>query len=139
MEPQIKYPSPSDKYHFKIDAWEARMSLWIESPALVNVSSGETVLTFKESNWSLDVAEWKDEEHVTMELRRYPGDHSPSQFVVEVDCLAKKATIGDDSMELNSLEKYLEALYRRSRVRLGSPTPSSSGCLVGLLLAFLKL
>jgi hypothetical protein len=93
MPPEIKYPSPSGAYQFLIVAHEMRMSLWIEWPTLVNANSGQILLRFSDSLWSLDVAEWLSDSLVRMTLRHYPGKHVPPQFEVVADCVSLTATI----------------------------------------------
>lgn len=127
---ETKYPSPTGKYHFQIAPWEARMSLWIESPALLKAKNDEVIFTFDNPNWSLDSAEWLNEEHVKMTLRRYPGDHTPSSFEVEVDCDAKQATVGRDAIPLDALEKHLESLCQPSQRKI---QPAAPGRLASLL------
>ena len=50
--------SPSGRFGISISAWEVRMSLWIETPLLCERRSGQRLLVFKDSNWSLNSAEW---------------------------------------------------------------------------------
>ncbi|BCM91476.1 hypothetical protein IAD21_03349 [Abditibacteriota bacterium] len=118
-----KYPSPTGKYLFQISPWEARMSLWIESPALLKADTNQTIFTFKNSNWSLDSADWLDTERVKMSLRRYPGDHNPSSFEVELNCLTFQATIDGQTFDFAALEKHLEVLYRQGQTKVGHSTP----------------
>ena len=77
---ETKYPSPDGRYIFQIDAWEARMSLWVESPKLIDTQSGQDVFSFKDANWSLDGADWLDADRVKIFLRKYPGD-APAVWV----------------------------------------------------------
>ncbi len=92
------------------------MSLWIESFALVEAATGSTLFAPRDSNWSLDGAEWPGDAVVTMRLRKYPGDHVPSSFDVKLDCDARTAEVeGGEAVPLGKLEDALEAMYRRAR------------------------
>ena len=107
--------SPSGRFRIAISAWEARMSLWIETPTLSD-KTGETLLSFKDSNWSLDAARWLSDSVVELTLRKYPGGHLPGQIVAVVDCAQRNAKIGPTEVQsLADLESALErALTWRS-------------------------
>lgn len=109
MSFEVQSTSPSGRYQVRVDPWEARMSLWVETPELVDSVIGTTLLAFADPNWSLDAAAWQGE-RVTLTLRRYPGDHVPSQFEVVVDCAALSATV--QSMPVPSLAAIEPALER---------------------------
>jgi hypothetical protein len=115
MNPEHKYPSPDGRFVFHIFPWEARMSLWIETPNLVEVASGERLVRFKDSNWSLDGATWLDSGRVTMTLRKYPGDHTPGNFEVTVDCAARTAAVAGRMVPLTAVERELQKLYAAAR------------------------
>jgi hypothetical protein len=85
--------SPSGRFLITISAWEARMSLWIETPMLSDRTSGEHLLVFKDSNWSLNSAEWLSESVVVLKLRKYPGSHNPAEVAATIDCSARTAEI----------------------------------------------
>lgn len=130
-------PSPNGKYVFQIAAREMRMSLWVESPRLVEVANERAVFDLSNTNWSLNRAQWLDSERVSIQIRRYPGDHLPGSFEVEIDCAAGVATLsGDMKVALESLERALEELYFRSRVKPVSATASRQGVLQKLLSPF---
>ncbi|MDB6154341.1 MAG: hypothetical protein JWL90_2794 [Chthoniobacteraceae bacterium] len=117
MIPELKYPSPNGKYLFHIYPWEARMSLWIESPELIEVGVAAPLLRFRDSNWSLDRAVWLNESVVTMQVRRYPGDHTPSQFEFGIDAEKRLAAIGSaQAVPLSDLESMLETLYTAGKL-----------------------
>ena len=55
---------------------------------------------------------------VCLQLRKYPGDHHPSHFVVCVDCESGMATVeGVDKVPLGRVEEHLEKLYQSGRRR----------------------
>jgi len=91
------------------------MSLWVETPTLVDTQTGRTLIGFKNTNWSLDDAAWLSEEVVKMTLRKYPGDHEPPQFEAIVDCEKETATIGTVASGLAGLEAALEKIRRKRK------------------------
>jgi hypothetical protein len=115
MESEKKYKSNGGDYVFHTWAWEARMSHWIESFALVDVASGRSLIAFKDSNWSLEQALWLSSSVVRFSVRKYPGDHTPSEFEVEADCATLLAHVqGGAEIPFSEIEPTLDALYRRS-------------------------
>jgi hypothetical protein len=100
--------SPSGRFEITISAWEARMSLWIETPTLRDTATGETLLSFEDGNWSLDAADWRSGSVVALDLRKYPGNHRPSSVVATVDCVARMAEVAGETVPLNRLEGALE-------------------------------
>ncbi|MDB6174379.1 MAG: hypothetical protein JWL59_3690 [Chthoniobacteraceae bacterium] len=96
------------------------MSLWIESPELIEVGMAAPLFRFRDSNWSLDEAKWLTESVVVMQVRRYPGDHTPSQFEFRIDAEKRLATIGSaQALPLSDLESMLEALYIAGKLPRG--------------------
>ena len=107
---ETKYPSPDGTFVFQIFPWEARMSLWIESPRLVRAATGETVLEFRDENWSLDGATWTNDITAELTLRKYPGAHQPSDFKVVINCDSEQASIyGAPPIPFQNLESALDA------------------------------
>ncbi|MDB5805008.1 MAG: hypothetical protein JWN73_2330 [Betaproteobacteria bacterium] len=112
MSEPAKSTSPDGRYAIYVDMLEARMSHWIECPSLVDTRSGETLLRFSDSNWSMDRARWNSDAVVPMDLRKYPGDHRPASFEVAIDCTARTATVaGTPAAALGEVEAALERLY----------------------------
>lgn len=103
------YASPSGRYTIHIDAWEARMSHWIETPELIDTQSNTRLLAFSDSNWSLNKAVWQNDSVVRLSLRKYPGNHTPAAFEVTVDCQNHTATLREQTVALDKLEEALEA------------------------------
>jgi hypothetical protein len=89
----VKSNSPDGQFQVRVEAWEARMSLWVESPEICNAGTGETLLQFVSEMWSLDKANWKTNELVELTMRKYPGNHTPAQLTVVVDCRNKVAAL----------------------------------------------
>jgi hypothetical protein len=80
MPGETRFTSPSGRFLIYVNAWEARLSLWIETPEIYDTIANETLLRLRNSNWSLDQAAWQTENIVTMTVRKYPGDHTPSSW-----------------------------------------------------------
>jgi hypothetical protein len=109
----LKSTSPGGHYQIRVYPWEARMSLWIECPVLVDTTNGRQLFATRDSHWSLDSAQWQNESVVTMRLRKYPGDHSPGQFEATLDCLSLAANLDGVSVgSVDWLEAALEQAYR---------------------------
>jgi hypothetical protein len=131
---ETQAPSPTGKYVFQIVAREMRMSLWVESPRLIEAASEAPVFDLTASQWSLDSALWASEEKVTVRLRRYPGDHAPGAFEVEIDCVGRVAALpGELRVGLDDLETALEALYFRSQIKPGRVVAPRQGVLQRLV------
>ena len=100
--------SPSGRFEITISAWEARMSLWIETPTLLDRHSNEAILVFQDPNWSLDSATWTSDATVVLTLRKYPGNHRPTSLVATVDATARTATVEGTTVPLTALESLLD-------------------------------
>ncbi len=101
------------------------MSLWIETPAVLDKTTGETLLSFKDSNWSLDAARWLSDSVVEFTLRKYPGNHLPVNVIATLDCANKTARVGET--ELGSLAEVELALERALTWRTATATPPTGG------------
>ncbi len=113
---ETKYPSPDGRFAFVIDEWEARMSLWVSSPTLLDLTTREELLRFRAPEWSLDSADWTDAASVRLQLRRYPGDHDPTSFGVVIDCTRRTASLDAAAeLALADLERALDAAYTRGQ------------------------
>ncbi|HEY4375114.1 MAG TPA: hypothetical protein VGN52_24545 [Burkholderiales bacterium] len=113
-----KSTSPDGRYAIHVEIFEMRMSHWVESPILSDAQSGEVLLRFANSLWSLNTTQWQDDAVVRLSLRKYPGDHTPSSFEAVIDCAARKATVQGAAVEgLTQVEAALERLYEAGRRR----------------------
>ena len=102
--------SPTGRYAIAIAPWEVRMSLWIEVPTLTDTETGEVLVSFRDPHWSLDSAMWRSDSVVVLELRKYPGNHTPVQVRATVDCAARTAAVESQPVEsLKKLETALDA------------------------------
>jgi hypothetical protein len=113
MKPEGSYPSPGGEYAFHIRMWEARMSHWIESFVLIESTTRRPLIAFTDPNWSLDEARWLSSSVVRLTVRKYPGDHTPSQFTIEADCGSSLARVQDGTqIPFAQVETKLEWLLR---------------------------
>ncbi|HEX4329091.1 MAG TPA: hypothetical protein VH105_20035 [Burkholderiales bacterium] len=116
MSDAPKSTSPDGRFAIYVDMWEAFNSHWVESPELTDTRSGATLLKFNNDNWSLDAAQWQSDTVVSLSLRKYPGDHTPSAFEVVVDCEQGNASVADMApLPLAEVEEALERLYLAGR------------------------
>jgi len=104
--------SPDRRFTIEITAWEARMSHWIETPKILDTKTGFLVFSFADGSWSLDRATWTSANVVQLLLRKYPGNHTPTDVTCEIDCLARTASIGGTAAPLAELERRLDALLQ---------------------------
>jgi hypothetical protein len=107
---EIKSTSPDGRFQVTVEPWEARNSLWVESPTLRDTRRNEVLLRFESEMWSLASSEWQAAGCVQLTLRKYPGNHAPAQIVTAIDCIHRTAKV--QSMEPVSL-RDLEVLLER--------------------------
>lgn len=100
--------SPSGRYEVSVSPWEARMSLWVDTPTVSDTLHGAVLLAFVDGNWSLDEARWLSDHVVELRLRKYPGSHTPPQLVTTLDCKARTGQLGAETVPLNRLESALD-------------------------------
>jgi hypothetical protein len=98
----------SANYEISLSAWEARMSLWIETPTLRNKATGEVVASFRDTNWSLNSARWLSDDVVELRMRKYPGSHTPAEIMATLDCSERTARIDGSVMPISQVETALE-------------------------------
>lgn len=113
MDSDLDARSPQRTYAVTVSSWEARMSLWIDTPTITHVESGEIVLRFSDRHWSLDDATWLDDRTVQLTVRKYPGNRNPSQLVLVVDCAARTARVErSEAIALDALEPEMDRVMR---------------------------
>jgi hypothetical protein len=101
--------SPTGMFEVSVSAWEARMSLWVESPAIVDTTSGKVLFSFQDGNWSLNAATWLSDAVVELRLRKYPGGHEPPEVILTIDCIAKTAQFQNEQLaSLRDVEPALD-------------------------------
>lgn len=104
--------SPNGRWAVRTSPWEARMSLWIESPCLVDAASGAPIFAFRDVHWSLDSATWIGDDIVQWQLRKYPGNHLPVDLAVQIDCARRIAMCDGREFPLTTAEAALDARLR---------------------------
>ena len=113
MHPERSSTSPTGRYVVQISAWEVRMSHWIEAPELIDTTSGERLIRFRDAHWSLSGAEWRDDSTVYLTLRKYPGAHTPALIGALVDCEERQATLNTGPVcRLEDFEQTLDRALR---------------------------
>lgn len=86
------------------------MSHWIESPWITDTQTEQQVLSFSDPNWSLDQSRWIDDTTVELVMRKYPGNHKPSDVTVTVDLAKLTAKVGEREVgTLHELERVMDA------------------------------
>ena len=101
--------SPTGRFLITLYEREVFNTHWVHTPTLSDTRNGEALIAFDEQ-WSLDASAWRDDSVVALTLRKYPGDHVPADLVVDIDCLAKTATLGDIRIEsLDRVQARLDA------------------------------
>jgi hypothetical protein len=110
--PAAVYPSPGGRYRVVTYAVEARMSHWLQLPQIEDLASGDVLCQFRDSLWSLDQALWQTDTLVRLLVRKYPGGHQPTTLAIDIDCLARKAHIGADSVAIEDIDALAERSLR---------------------------
>ena len=111
MSLEVQSSSPSGRYKVFVDPWEARNSLWVYSPLIIDAETQDVILKLDDRNWSMDSAEWESDTTVRLGLRRFPGDCSPLGVSVKVDCVSGCAMIGDARFPLNEIDQALDRTW----------------------------
>ncbi|MBX9978714.1 MAG: hypothetical protein CK429_16570 [Mycobacterium sp.] len=101
-----KLVSPDGRYVVCVDAFEARAFQWVDTPEVVDLTTGLALLDLKDPFWHLDSADWLSKSRVSMRLRHFP-DGVPTYEVV-VDCEERVATLdGSTAHPLRQLDEAL--------------------------------
>lgn len=90
--------SPDDEYDVHAAPWEAAASQWVYTPSIVRRSDGTVLYRPADEHWSVDRAEWSSAHHITLTLRRFPGNHMPEQVSVSVDLGSATARVDNSAM-----------------------------------------
>lgn len=105
---ELQSTSPFGCYQVFVDPWEARGSLWVYSPLIIDVGTQELILKLADLNWSMDCAVWESDTTVRLGLRRFPGDRAPFGISVQIDCASRFGVIGDSRFPLVEIDLALE-------------------------------
>ncbi len=95
------------KFEVLTIANEMKMSHWVYSPIIREVSSGKVIMSLESTGWDLrKVAESKG--LIALQLARYPD--SRTEYYVEVDPINSSAVILGKEYPLSSIESTLESI-----------------------------
>ncbi len=84
--------SPDGRYVVYVDSFEARAFQWVDTPELLDTTTGSTVLKLTDDCWHLDSASWRSRSVLEMRLRHFP-DGVPCYSVI-VDCGQLTVSVG---------------------------------------------
>lgn len=116
--------SPSGRYEISRYSHEAFNTCWVDTPTVTDKQTGEVVLTFTDTMWSLDEAKWQGDSAVVFEMRKYPGNHEPRGLVITLDCDARQARIGgNEAVSFGSLEACMNASLQWFYAKEPEPQP----------------
>lgn len=106
----MELPSPDGRFLLLTGPWEVRMSLWIETPVLRDLAGDRSLWRPEDSRWSLNGADWLDATRVELRLRKYPGNHEPSELRAWIDAQAGWGQVeGSGQVPLERFEAALDA------------------------------
>lgn len=105
MTLEQKYASPDGRYVVCVDSYEARAFQWVDTPELIDTTTGRALLMLEDRCWHVDEAQWSGSA-VIMRLRHFP-DGVPS-YEVSLDC--DELTVAVDGREARPLEQLGEVL-----------------------------
>lgn len=109
MPHEVRSLSPTGRFEVRVNVWEARNSLWVESPEIFDLTENKSLLQFASNLWSLDSSDWKTSSVVCLVLRKFPGNHVPVQLEVTVDLQSKTASVqSSPPLPLGALEQAME-------------------------------
>ncbi|RON48273.1 hypothetical protein [Pseudomonas frederiksbergensis] len=114
-ESEIQSSSPDGHYCVQVTPWEARNSLWVYPPRIIDTRQGICVFRFSDACWSADQSNWLTPTTVELKLRKFPGDRMGQGVRVVVDCDGRVARWGSGkTVELSDLESALEAFLNEA-------------------------
>ncbi|HFD4278956.1 TPA: hypothetical protein ACF3ZC_004521 [Vibrio parahaemolyticus] len=95
------------KFEVLTIAKEMKMSHWVYSPIIREVSSGKVIMSLESTGWDLcKVAESKG--RIVLHLAQYPDGRT--EYYVEVDPINSSAVVLGKEYPLSSLESTLESI-----------------------------
>lgn len=89
--------SPGGAFELRLQHHSGRMSHDILTPCIVATGTGEALIDFADSSWSLDAHEWQGNSGIRLALRKYPGNHLPATVECTANLAARSATLADGS------------------------------------------
>lgn len=128
QDPSDELLSPGGQYRLRLVPMEMRMSHWVIRPLLQRCADGRQLFAFDDPAWSVDDAHWLDATRVELRLRRYPGDHLPTQLCVHIDARQHSGQIGAERVPWSQLEELarrsLRTVVPAGTVPAGTTTPA---------------
>jgi hypothetical protein len=116
MNRELRSTSADGRFAVFVSSWEARMSLWVDTPSIVETASGQVIFAFKDINWSLDAIRWQSDSVVSLQLRKYPGNYKRDHFSIVIDLDNKSGVVEEVLIsELAEVEAALEAQLGRQQ------------------------
>jgi len=112
--------SPDGKYAVVLNAYEMRMSHWLESGAVWNLDTQTMIVPIGERMWSTDRVTWTGNHDLEVEIRRYPGDVPGGNVRLDVDQQTARIAFDPDPVTIpfEQLNTWLERYYsQRTRYR----------------------
>lgn len=110
-ESELQSSSPDGRYCVRVTPWEARNSLWVYSPRIIDTRQGLCIFQFSDACWSADQSTWLTPTTVELNLRKFPGDRMGQGVRVVIDCDGRVARWGSGkTVALSDLERALETL-----------------------------
>jgi hypothetical protein len=110
--------APDGRHYILLAAMEMRMFHWVESPSLWTADGTTPLVDLGDSLWSADQVTWSEDSlHVTLAMRRYPGDGLP--VVVDLFPVTRGAVLhtpeGAEEFPFDLLPGRLEQFYAAHR------------------------
>ena len=100
--------SPNGAFELRLQHRSGRMSHDIFTPCIVAAGTGESLLEFPDSNWSLDGHQWQGDSVVRLVLRKYPGNHLPAEPMCTVDLTVRSATLDDGAVIARRIVPFVQ-------------------------------
>jgi len=102
--------SDAGPYQLRIHEHSGRMSHELRTPAVIATATGEAVIAFSDSAWSLDEHQWRGDSVLRLVLRKYPGNHLPTTLDCTADLAARTVVFTDGArVPLSEFEGALNA------------------------------
>jgi hypothetical protein len=118
-------------FELRLRERSGRMSHDIRTPSLIARATGEALLEFAEESWSLDEHRWESDSVIRLVLRKYPGNHVPTDLTCTADLVTRTARLDDGTVvPLARLEDALSARLRWVE-RLPHPVPMTAAVAAG--------
>ncbi len=110
MNQTVHSTSPGGRYQLRVETWEPLATLWVNTPEVVDLALGVSVLRFRDERWSLDWAAWETPARLCMTLRKFPGNHRPASLTAWADFERGQGWLNNSLfLPLDQLEGLLEA------------------------------